>query len=84
MSLSPEQCRAARGLLNWTQDQLAEISGLSRSTVKDFEANRHTLQRRSEEQLVEAFARGGVEFLAIGAPATGSGVCLRGRCPDGG
>lgn len=75
MQLLPEQCRAARGLLNWSQDELAAAAGVSRSTIKDFECHRHALHRSSEELLVAAFARGGVRLLA-GDPAYGIGVCL--------
>ena len=63
MPIHPEQCRAARGLLNWTQERLAVAAGVSRSTIKDFECHRHTLHRSSEDMLVDAFERGGVEFL---------------------
>ena len=38
--LSPEQCRAARGWLNWTQQELATKASLSLSTIRDFEAGR--------------------------------------------
>src|SRR3546814_18872054 len=38
MILFPEQCRAARGLLNWKQAELATLAGISRSTVRDFRA----------------------------------------------
>lgn len=63
MHLFPEQCRAARGLLDWTQEQLAALAGVSRSTVKDFECHRHALQRSSERLVVAAFESHGVEFL---------------------
>ena len=63
MRLFPEQCRAARGLLNWTQERLADVSGVSRSTIKDFECHRHTLHSRSEELIILAFEKDGVEFL---------------------
>lgn len=76
MTILPEQCRAARGLLNWTQDQLASAAGLSRSTIKDFERHRHSLNRSSEQLLVKAFVRGGVLLLNDGA-APGIGVCFR-------
>jgi len=38
--MSPEQCRAARGWLSWSQTELAEAAHVSLSTVKDFEAGR--------------------------------------------
>jgi transcriptional regulator with XRE-family HTH domain len=63
MHLLPEQCRAARGLLNWTQDHLAAFAGISRSTIKDFECNRHTLHRSSEKLLTETFESHGVRFF---------------------
>lgn len=35
--LSREQCRAARGLLNWTQQDLASHTGLSKTSINNFE-----------------------------------------------
>ncbi|KQZ96511.1 transcriptional regulator [Mesorhizobium sp. Root157] len=75
MKLLPEQCRAARGLLNWTQEQLACLAGVSRSTIKDFECHRHALHRASEDLLVKALEEGGVLLLA--AETEGPGVRLR-------
>lgn len=75
MILRPEQCRAARGLLNWTQDELAAAAGVSRSTVRDFECQRHELQRGSETMVMEALERAGVRFLP--ADGEGPGVRLR-------
>lgn len=77
MNLLPEQCRAARGLLNWTQEQLAMLAGVSRSTIKDFECHRHVLQRATERLLVDALENGGVHLLAAGVE--GPGVRLRRR-----
>lgn len=77
MILRPEQCRAARGLLDWTQEHLAEEAGVSRSTVRDFEKERHSLNRASEQAIVDAFGRAGVILLS---PDTqGPGVRLRGK-----
>lgn len=75
MNLLPEQCRAARGLLNWTQEQLATFAGVSRSTIKDFECQRHGLHRATERLLVKALESGGVLLLAAGSE--GPGVRLR-------
>ncbi|OQM75980.1 helix-turn-helix transcriptional regulator [Manganibacter manganicus] len=76
MNLLPEQCRAARGLLNWTQEHLALCAGVSRSTIKDFECHRHALHRATEKLLIEALEKGGVLLLSDGAAGTGPGVCL--------
>ncbi len=77
MDLFPEQCRAARGLLNWTQGQLAMLAGVSRSTIKDFECNRHALHRATERLLIRALENGGVHLLAAGPE--GPGVRLKAR-----
>jgi len=36
-SMSPEQCRAARAWLGWSQQDLAKRASVGISTVKDFE-----------------------------------------------
>lgn len=77
MSILPEQCRAARGLLNWTQEQLAHEAGVSRSTIKDFECHRHALHRSTEVLLVEAFEKGGIALLSGTDGGPGVGVCLK-------
>jgi len=75
MKLSPEQCRAARGLLDWTQDHLAAEAGVSRSTVRDFESRRHLIQKSTEGQLLSALEAAGVIFLD--SDGDGPGVRLR-------
>jgi transcriptional regulator with XRE-family HTH domain len=66
MRLLPAQCRAARGLLNWRQADLALRAGLSRSTVRDFEGSRHDPHDVSKRQIVAALEAAGVEFLCDG------------------
>jgi len=72
-NLTPSLCRAARGLLNWTQEQLAERSQVSRSTIKDYEGSRHQLHRATAAQIRRAFEEGGVIFATV--PGHGAGVC---------
>lgn len=74
--LSPVQCRAARGLLDWSQEQLAQASGLSRSTIRDFESGRHELHRGSLVLLLQTLAEQGVELIAA-ADGAGEGVRFR-------
>ena len=72
--LTPALCRAARGFLDWTQTDLADRSGVSRSTIRDYEGSRHDLHRATEAQLRLAFEEGGVKFVEI--EGTGTGLCL--------
>jgi transcriptional regulator with XRE-family HTH domain len=77
--LTPALCRAARGLLDWTQSELAERSGISRSTIRDYEAARHPAHRATESQLRLAFEHGGVTFVPT---ADGNmAVCQAERVP---
>jgi len=71
VNLLPEQCRAARGLLDWTQEQLAERAGVARSTVRDFECRRHELHRTTEESVVRALQEAGVILLDSGEQGPG-------------
>jgi transcriptional regulator with XRE-family HTH domain len=61
--IHPCQCRAARGLLDWTQDHLARAAGVSRSTVRDFENGRHALQRSTAALIEAALRQAGVVLL---------------------
>ena len=73
--LKPEQCRAARGLLDWTQEELAEQADVSRSTIRDFENGRHHLHPATAAQVVAALEQGGA--LLIPSDEAGPGVRLR-------
>jgi len=75
MLLFPEQCRAARGLLNWTQADLATFAGVSRSTVRDFEGERHQLHRSTEAQIIRTLEAGGVRLIAPGREGPGARLC---------
>ena len=75
MPLTPEQCRAARALLNWTQDDLATRAEISRSTVRGFESGHHELQRASAATIRRAFEEARIIFLDAD-DTCGPGVCL--------
>lgn len=59
---SPALCRAARGYLDWTQEELAVHSLVSRSTIRDYEGQRHGVHRSTEAQLKLAFEKAGLRF----------------------
>jgi transcriptional regulator with XRE-family HTH domain len=75
MILTPALCRAARGLLDWTQSEIADKASVSRSTIRDYEGGRHEIHRATEAQLRHAFEQGGVVFTDV--PGHGWGICLR-------
>jgi DNA-binding XRE family transcriptional regulator len=70
--LTPALCRAARGLLDWTQLDLADQAAVSRSTIRDYEGQHHEIHRATEAQLRTAFEKGGVAFVEV----EGVGTCL--------
>jgi transcriptional regulator with XRE-family HTH domain len=61
--ITPSQCRAARGLLNWSQQQLADAAKVGIVTVRQFE-NEKAVPRSATMQVIEnAFADMSVEFI---------------------
>ncbi len=69
--LSPEQSRAARGWLDWSQEDLAKKAGMSLSTVRDFEKGRRTPIPNNLNALRLALEGAGVRLLFDGEKATG-------------
>ena len=65
-SPSPRQIKAARALVGWTMPDLAEASGVSRSTIADYERAARTPTADSVKDMAEALERVGVEFLPDG------------------
>jgi DNA-binding transcriptional regulator YiaG len=60
--VSPEQCRAARGWLDWSQNMLAIRAGVALSTVRDFEKRRHVPTPSNLHAMCQALEREGVFF----------------------
>lgn len=73
MALTSAQCRAARALLDWTQDELAERAEVSRGTIRGFESGQHALQRSTASAVRRALAVGGVILVEADCEA-GQGV----------
>jgi transcriptional regulator with XRE-family HTH domain len=67
MILGASTCRAARGLLDWTQAQLAAAAEVSLSTVKNFEAGQSLPSSTSLQAMQRAFEANDVEFIGGGA-----------------
>jgi transcriptional regulator with XRE-family HTH domain len=74
MILTPAQCRAARGLVAWSQDQLATRAEVGNSTVRDFEKGRRVPLDESLTAIRRALEDAGVDFISA---KSGKGVGLR-------
>jgi ribosome-binding protein aMBF1 (putative translation factor) len=66
--MSPEQCRAARGWLGWSQQTLADRAKVSVSTLKDFEGRRRKPIANNLDAIKRALEAAGVEFTNGDAP----------------
>jgi transcriptional regulator with XRE-family HTH domain len=76
--ISSAQCRAARGLLDWTQDDLARNAQVARATVAAFErADRIRPMRQNLISIVAALEAAGVAFIADEKNGQGAGVRFR-------
>lgn len=60
------QCRAARGLLDWTQQDLSEACGLSKTAINNFEKGHSDIKADSLRAIRMAFEAAGLEFLENG------------------
>lgn len=61
--ITAAQCRAARGLLDWSQAELADKAGVGIVTVRQFEAGLHLPRRATLDVIKRAFEGAGVEFI---------------------
>jgi hypothetical protein len=75
--ITPSQCRAARGLLDWTQQELADAARIGVATVRLFEGDAAESRQATLAVLRQAFELAGVEFIAENGG--GPGVRLRKR-----
>lgn len=61
--LTIEQCRGARGILGWTQQDLADASGLSKTAINNFEKGHSDIKAESLRAIRMAFESADIEFL---------------------
>ncbi len=61
--MSPEQSRAARAWLDWSQEELAKRASVSLSTVRDFEKGRHAPIANNIAALRRSIEGAGIRLL---------------------
>jgi transcriptional regulator with XRE-family HTH domain len=74
--LSPEQCRAARGLLGWSQSELERHSGVARRTIYRLEIEGLRNQDTTLGALRRLFETNGVQFIDEIENVRGGGAVL--------
>jgi transcriptional regulator with XRE-family HTH domain len=72
------QCRGARGLLNWTQADLAAASSVSVVTIRNFENGKSAPQSATLRILTQTLEAAGIVFI----PQNGGGAGARLRDPS--
>ncbi len=73
--ITPAQCRAARGLIGWSQRQLATAAEVGYVTVQEFERGQTSPRTLTLRAIKQALEHGGVLF--VDENGAGPGVRLR-------
>lgn len=76
-TITPGQCRAARGLIDISQRALAEAAGVSLTAIKDFEAGTRTPRPATLKAIQDAVEGAGVVLIPVNGG--GEGVRRRGE-----
>lgn len=79
--MSPEQSRAARGWLGWSQSELARRAHVSLSTVRDFELGQRTPIANNITAIRRAIEDAGVR-LVFDQDGKAAGIIRRDAEPD--
>ncbi|WP_244936068.1 helix-turn-helix domain-containing protein [Paracoccus siganidrum] len=75
--MTPAQLRMARNALQLGVRDLAELAGISFTTINRFETGKSGLQLSTAETLRKTLEARGIQFLEGGQVATGPGVAMR-------
>ena len=77
MSLSPNQCKAARALLGWTQEDLHQRSKLAKKTIAAFETGDRNSHPSTLVALRTTLEAAGILFIDDGEASAQGGPGVR-------
>ena len=63
MGITTAQIRGARGILNWSQGELAERTGISATSIGSIENGQSTPRASTLQTICKAFEDAGIEFI---------------------
>jgi len=81
-TITRETCRAARGLVDWSQSQLANAASVGESTVRNFEAGRSVPRTNNLKAIQRTLEAAGIEFLSDNGVRLLRKKRRRGRSPS--
>ncbi|ALN75715.1 hypothetical protein M673_23497 (plasmid) [Aureimonas sp. AU20] len=76
--ISPAQCRAARGLIDWPASKLSRRSGVKTYDIRQFERGSTKLRERENAAVRSVLEDAGIEFI----DGNGGGAGVRFRAPN--
>jgi transcriptional regulator with XRE-family HTH domain len=74
--IAPDQCRAARALLGWSAQQVADASGIGIATIKRFESGQ-SVHMTTVERVQASLEAAGMVFIEPGRPSATGGAGVR-------
>lgn len=77
MAITPSQCRAARALLDWSREQLADASGVPARTLGGFETGETVPRGATLQKLADVFGREGIVFVSVPGSENGGAILTR-------
>lgn len=66
MEITPDQIRAARALLKWSQNDLATRSGVSLPTIANIEVEKQQANTSTQDKIAAAIEEAGIELIEGG------------------
>lgn len=70
-TMRPEQVRAARALLDWSQEDLAVRAGVRRQVINLYEKHSSTPLLATLNGIFDAFDKAGITFVEVGSGGYG-------------
>ena len=61
-----KQCKAARALLDWSQEDLSQRAEVAKATIGDFERGARNLRIETMQKVVGVFEENGIRFESEG------------------
>jgi transcriptional regulator with XRE-family HTH domain len=80
--ISPVLCRAARGLLGWSQEELARRTDVVPATIRGYELGQKVPRRASLSSIRRAFEQAGVTFARDPVQGVGAFLADAADSPD--